>query len=207
MKFAQAKLTPLNRTGPEHLALKSKMALETRSHLVYFPPSSLERSFQAGLVSAAQVTSLIQQSDCLPLEGFRKGKVTFSPLKQAAAQRTEPYQHFPNVFADSPVRGSRRGYDAAWTLPKLSLSQEISLTDLRPPRRVLLEATERKVAVKQRSAMERLSRKPQFHRKWDDLEGGEVRSVSVEPCVDPRRTRNVLRLVRFPSRNQTNLLL
>lgn len=204
MKFAQAKLTPLHRTGPEHQALKSKMVLEARSNLVYFPPSSLERSFRAGLVSAAQVTSLIQPSDCLPLEGFRQGKVTFSPLERTEVVRKEPYQHFPSVFQDSPVRGSRRGYDAVWTLPKLNLSQELSPTDLRSPRRILLETTGRRVVSVQRDAMDRLSQNPQFHRKWVKTEGREGRSGSVEPCVDPRRTRNVLRLVKFPRRVQAD---
>lgn len=207
MKFARAQHTPLHRIGPEHQSLKSQMMLETRSHLVYSPPSSLERSFQAGLISAAQVTSLIQQSDCLPLEGFKKGKVTFSPLKQqgsrTAALNTKPYQHFPTVFEDSPVKGSRRAYNAEWTLPKLSLSQEISNSDLKSPRRKWRLATERKMAEKQRDYMDRLSQNGLYR------EGGkgEVRSESVEPYLDYRRTRNVLRLVRFPRRKRADLVL
>ena len=195
MKFARAKLTPLHRIGAEHLSWKRQMALETRSNLVYFLSSSLERSFQAGIISAAQVTSLIQPSDCLPLEGFKKGKVTFSPQRQgrAVGQSLEPYQHFPTVFEDSPVKGSRRGYNAAWTLPQLSLSQEISNRDLRSPRRIRLKAIERKLAESQRETMERLSQKLL-------RENRDVRSESVELSLHAKKTRNVLHLVSFPRR-------
>lgn len=63
------------------------------------------------------------------------------------------------------------------------------------------------MAEKQRDYMDRLSQNL-LNREVGKGEGSrEVRSESVEPYLDSRRTRNVLRLVSFPRRKRADLVL
>ena len=135
------------------------------------------------------------------MESHRKGKETFSPDRlRKAGLSEEPYERFPNVFSDSPVRGMRRGYNAPWAIPKLDLTTDGVPIETKSNRRLFQESRLKLAVVSQRTAMTRLHQ-PCFYKTDERKTGftdGETMKKTAEISFDAKRTRNATALVKFP---------
>jgi len=136
MRFSRAGSLPLSKVGCEHLSWQSKLALEHKSTLV-----SIERSLKEGLIQPTKVTEMLQTQDWLGTESLYRQKEAFSPGKaEVGAEKGEPFERFPRMFSESPVRGFRRGYYAPWTKSHFDLNQHLTPTDNRSAKQLMRES-------------------------------------------------------------------
>ncbi len=104
------------------------------------PASSIERSLKEGLIQPTRVTEMLQTQDWLSTESFYKKKETFSPQKsEVSADKGEPFERFPRMFSESPMRGFRRGYYAPWTRSNFELNQYLTPTDNKSVKQLMRE--------------------------------------------------------------------
>lgn len=83
---------------------------------------------------------MMQTQDWLSTESLYRQKEAFSPGKAGEkAEEGQPFERFPRMFSESPVRGYRRGYYAPWTRSHFELNQYLAPTDNKSVKQLMRE--------------------------------------------------------------------